>query len=858
MSEIDTAPLASVRVAAPPVDSLRGLDPADAAGRLAQFGPNAMPAAERRSLAGTLRAVLSEPMFVLLIVAAGLYVVIGDLAEGALLGFFALVTVGLVVFQERRSENALEALRALAVPYARVRRGGEDIRVPATELVPGDLLLLDEGERVGADAVLRQAEAMMLDESLLTGESVPVGKVAATPPAASSEADAVRVFAGTLVVAGHGCAEISATGPRTRMGAIGASLATIAPAQTPARRRLQRLVRLFAVGALALSLAVTAWYGLVRGDWIAGLLAGIALGMAMLPEEFPMAMTVFLAMGAWRMARAQVLARRPGAIEALGGVSVLCVDKTGTLTENRLSVRRLVTGGADLEVRADAGMSAPMRALVEDAMLASRRGSADPIDRALFDLGDAAGADAGQRPEAWRLARERPWSAAFPVMTNAWSDGSADWHVVTKGAPETVARLCRLDAARQQDTLARVEALGREGLRVIAVACGRTPATGEPWRAEDVAFEFRGLIAFRDPPRDGVAAAVAEARRAGISVAMATGDHAQTALAIAREVGIAVQAGVLTGADIARMDAPALERAVRDTRVFARLTPEHKLRLVLAFQALGATVAMTGDGVNDAPALRAAHVGIAMGRRGTDVAREAADIVLLDEDFAHIVGGVRLGRRIFDNLRKVMVYIVAIHVPIAGATLLPLLAGLPPLMLPVHVVLTEMVIDPLCSLAFEGAPAAPDLMRRPPPPPDADVLDRGMLARGLAQGVALLAAVLAVYALALRSGLEQGQARALGIVALTAGNLALAALGAVAGAGWRALVQREFRVFWGVAAIATLAVGSGMLVPALRDLLHFGQPPGFAVLMAVGLAFAVAAASSWRRHAPPRRREAMS
>ena len=789
-------------------------------------------------------------MFLLLLVAAAIYLLLGDLGEGLLLGGFALLSVGLVVFQQRRSARALDALRELSAPQARVWRGGQSRRIAAREIVPGDWIVLGEGERVAADAVLRQAQALTVDESLLTGESVPVRKRASDAPLAAAAAeppggdDLSQVYAGTLVTTGHGLAEVRATGRHTQVGRIGASLAAIEPLATPLQLSLRRLVRLFGTLALAGSALLVLWHGLRSGDWVQGLLAGIALGMAMLPEEFPMALAVFLALGAWRLARIQVLARHPAVVEALGAASVLCVDKTGTLTENRMTLRRLVSDATDATITPGAPLPEPLHRLLAGAMLASRRGSADPMDRALLAHGDAALTGTGHLHPGWQLEQEYPLTPELPAMSQAWLDEAGQRHVATKGAPEAVIALCHLPPQAAEPILTQVRALADAGLRVLAVAEGSAAGAAPPSHQHDCDFRLLGLLGFEDPLRASVPAAVAQAREAGIAVAMITGDHAATALAIARQTGIDTAAGALTGAQIATLDDTALEHAVRRVRVFARVLPEQKLRLVEALQRNGETVAMTGDGVNDAPALKAAHIGIAMGARGTDVAREAADLVLLADDFSHIVGGVRMGRRIFDNLRKVMVYIVAIHVPIAGLALLPVLLGLPPLMLPAHVVLTEMVIDPICSLAFEGAPEDPRLMRRPPRHAREGLLGGPLLLHGLVLGAAVLAATLLSYGLALRAGHGADVARTLAVVGLMAGNLLLVAVNLSAGLGWRALLAPGARTFWVVAALASTMLVLAIAQPQARALLHFGLPPPPALgltLGAVALALALGA-----------------
>lgn len=810
-----------------------GLDPSEARRRLAQDGPNSLPGLPRRGPWRVIGEVLREPMFLLLVLAALVYAAIGDLAEGALLGAFALLTVGLTVVQELRSERALEALRSLAAPRARVLRGGEALEIAASEVVRGDLLLVGEGERVAADAIVRRADGLEVDESLLTGESVPVVK------RADDTGDAGWIRAGTLVVGGHGIAEVAAIGAATEAGRIGASLASIESGDSPLRRSLLGTVRLLGVLAIVLSLVVAVLYGQVRGDRVEGVLAGIALAMAMLPEEIPMVLLVFLALGAWRLARIRVLARRIAAVETLGAADILCVDKTGTLTENRMRIRVLaLADGRRLALRGDeTALPEAFHRLVEHAVLASKRRAVDPMDRAVDELARGTLTGTEHLHATWALEREYGLSPALPALSRVWRDDDGALRVAAKGAPEAIATLCALGDAERAALSAEVEVLASRGLRVLAVAVGEVPDEHLPDAVTGLPFRLEGLLGFADPLRPDAAAAVAEARAAGIEVAMITGDHPATARAIAAEAGIDLAGGVLSGSDLDALDDAALDDALASTRVFARIRPQQKLRLVERLKAAGRVVAMTGDGVNDAPALKAAHIGLAMGRRGTDVAREAADIVLLDDAFGDLVHGIRAGRRIFDNLRKVMRYIVAIHVPVAGLALLPLLFGLPPMLLPLHVVLIEMVVDPVCSVAFESTPAERDLMRRRPRDPGERLLGPAQLVVGLVQGGLLLAACFVVYVVALSGGRAEDEARTLAFVALTVGNFGLVRLNQSHGAALSRLAEPGYRAFWVVAGVAALIVAGCIAWPPAAALFGFALPswPALAAAVAVAL-----------------------
>ncbi|MFZ0268862.1 cation-translocating P-type ATPase [Caulobacter sp.] len=801
-----------------------GLNEAEAARRLALVGPNQFDPPRTRSLTQIVLATLREPMFGLLLVASGLYLALGDLAEGLLLTLAAVATIVQVIFQEARSERALKALRDLAEPMVRLVRDGRERQAPSRSLVPGDVVLVGEGQRVPADGRLIDGELLTIDEAALTGESVPVQRA---PGPAGEPSSAI--FAGTLIVSGQGVAEVTATGPRTAIGAIGAALATLETTGAPLQKAIARLVGWLGLGAGLFCLLVMVAYGLTRGDWLEAALAGVTVAIAMIPEEFPMVLAIFMALGAWRLGRHNVLVRRGAVIETLGGATVLCIDKTGTLTENRMTVAALWAEGARISLDQDGAAPEPLLAA---ASLACAPRPVDPMDRALVAVA---------RPSAdLRLERVWPLRTERLAVVQAWRRADQRLIVAAKGAPEAIFALCRLAPVETAPLRTALEALALEGLRVLAVA--EAIAVGEaPEAPEAVDFVFRGLVGFADPLRDDAVAAVSEARAAGVKVMMITGDYPATALNIARQAGLDVGAGVLTGQDIARLDPAALRARLADVRVFARIRPEQKLALVEALKANGEVVAMTGDGVNDAPALEAAHIGIAMGRRGTDVAREAADLILLDDSLASIVGGVRLGRRIYNNLRRALTYVTAIHVPIAGLALAPVLLGAPPMLFPVQVVFLELVIDPVCSLVFEGEPSDRDSMRRPPRSPRASLFGPRQIVHGALQGLLILAVVLALYLWGL-SWLPAAQARAGAFAGLVVANLTLALTDAT-GRDSRLLDARRW-VFWTIAATAGAILLLVLLTPGLAGLFRMAAPPaGFATICVV--AGLVAAGWAW-------------
>jgi P-type Ca2+ transporter type 2C len=849
-----------------------GLTTDEAARRQAVEGPNAMPDRRRRSLLWTALDVLREPMIALLLVCVGVYVALGDPGEAALLGVGILGIIMLNVVQAHRTGRALDALRDLAQPRAAVVRDGHRAVIPRAEVVRGDLALLSEGDRIPADGVLLDGPPITVDESLLTGESVAVLKRPATaddPPTGTPGGDgAPHLYAGTLVASGGGAMRVTAIGAATAMGRIGADLAGVEPARGALQRETRRLVRVVALGAVALSAAIAVAYGLLRGAWIDGALAALATAIALLPEEFPIVLTVFLAIGAFRIARSGVLTRRMAAVEGLGATTILCTDKTGTLTENRMRVRALWSPGAGLVALPTevAELPEPSHPLVEHALLASAVAPTDAMEVALRALASATLSDTEHVHPEWALRREYPLSVDLLAMTRAWTheSGRLVREVSAKGSPEAVFDLCHLSGAPLAEAECAVADLAGRGWRVLGVARAAVEVEPLPDHQHDFAFALVGLVAFEDPLRPGVASAVARCREAGVRVLMITGDYPTTAAEIGRQAGLAGGEPV-TGAELNALDDAALQQRLRTASVAARIAPSDKLRIVRALQASGEIVAMTGDGVNDAPALAAAQVGVAMGRRGSDVARESAALVLVDDDFDSLVGAMAHGRRIFDNLQKSMRYILAVHVPIAGLAAIPIFAGLPPLLLPVHVVLLELVIDPACALAFEAEPPEDDLMRRPPRDVDARLVDVASLWAALGQGLPVLAAGLGVYgwAWATFPG-EVPMARSLAFASLMVGNVGLIlANRSLVALSWRRLTAPNPVLPWVVAG-ALLVTLTLMYTPVLGPLLHFAAAPPLALLVAIGAgvaAFAVgeggtALVAALRRRAAAARRGA--
>jgi Ca2+-transporting ATPase len=820
----------------------RGLSATAAADRLRADGPNALPGGQRRTWLAIILETAREPMFLLLFAAGTLYLVFGELQEGLILFGFVLVTVGLTLYQEGKTERAIEALRDLTSPRALVIRDGKAQRIAGREVVRGDLVVLTEGDRVPADGIVIEGSGLTVDESLLTGEPVPVRKLAAKeePAAARPGGDDLPfVYSGTLVVAGQGTARITATGARSEIGRIGTALGTLETERSPLQKQTARLVSTLAFLGLGLSLLLFVVYGLMRGDWLQALLAGIALAMAMLPEEYPVVLTVFPALGAWRLSKEKVLTRRVAAIETLGATSVLCVDKTGTLTENRMTVARLWADEGNFRVDYEAAVELPeaFHSLVEFSILASETDPFDPMEQAFQRLGEHFLAHTEHLHSDWTLAQQYCLTPQLRAKSHVWKSVGSDVYVVAaKGAPEAIVDLCHLDAAATVKISAAVEALAAEGLRVLAVARARFEGSDFPTLEHDFDFGFVGLLGLADPLRAEIPAAVRQCREAGIRIVMITGDYPATARAIAQQAGLNAEE-ILSGDDLAVLSDAQLQARMKAVSVCARIAPEQKLRIVQALKADGEITAMTGDGVNDAPALKAAHVGIAMGGRGTDVAREAAALVLLDDNFASIVRAVRLGRRIFDNMQKSMSYILAVHVPIAGMALLPVLLGYPAMLFPMHIAFLELIIDPACSLAFENEAAEADVMQRPPRDTDAQLFGGATLWLALLQGIGVLLAVLGAYAWA-DGRLIEAEARAFAFTTLVVANLALIFANRSRSRSLLDSLTAPNPILWIVTGVALGLLALALYLPFLAGIFRFAPlPPGeLAAAFALGLA----------------------
>lgn len=741
-----------------------GLSSEDVKKKLDEFGFNELPDFISKSWFALVKQLLKEPMFILLISSSFLYMLIGDYREGIILLSTFSIIIFITYYQNLRTEQALRALRKLSSPKARVIRDGMEQEIPAREIVPDDILILNEGDRIAADAYLNECQNLMVDESMLTGESFAVTK--------SLIQSENFVYGGTLVTQGKATAKVIATGRNSKFGQIGESLISIKSKQTRLQTEMKVLIRrLFLIGICISIIVFIATY-LTRGNLIGSLLNSIATSMAILPEEFPVILTVFLALGSWRLSKNNVLTQTPVAIENLGSTTVLCADKTGTITQNKMEVASIIFENQIIEKNDFKNKNSLINELLTVAMQASNENSKDPMEQAIKRLNELLYEN---DLIGLKHVKNYPLSHELSVMTNVYETQETDtFFVSAKGSPEAIMLLCELSEEEKLTQLKLLHKLAEQGQRVISVAKAEHNQTEFPQTQHGFKFKLLGFLGLEDPIRPEVPKAVRECMEAGIQVIMITGDFPLTARSIASQIGMNTDSLTITGSELESMSEEELKAKIHQINIFARVVPIQKLRIVNALKANGEVVAMTGDGVNDAPALKAADIGIAMGKKGTDVAREAAALILLDDNFASIVAAIRSGRRIFDNLQKAMSYVLAIHIPIIGMALIPsFFSFLPIFLMPLHIVFLELIIDPICSVAFELEQEEKGIMTRTPRDKNESFFGMKKIRSSVLKGLTLLLLVLSTYLISISFRFSQSETRAISFTTLVLGNVFL-------------------------------------------------------------------------------------
>lgn len=749
--------------------SMNGLS-SDKAKRLQEeYGKNVLSQVKKESFFKKTLHIISEPMFLLLIVAAVIYFILGEPRDGIIMLVFVVGIISIDIIQEWKTDKTLNALKDLSAPKVMVIRDSHQIEINSEDLVPGDLMIIHEGVKVPADGHIIKCSGLSINESSLTGEAEAVWKHAGE----NTNNDFWKqnyCYAGTLVIQGTATVLVDNIGGNTEYGKIGTNIAMATDEDTPLQKQTRLLVKVCAYIALVLFIfvAIITFFNIpdhsLNDRLIESILSGITLAMAMIPEEFPVILTVFLSMGAWRLAKKNSLVKRLSSVETLGAVSVLCVDKTGTITMNQMEVQ--TTWSADNN----------SKYLSEVMGLCCEEDTYDPMEQAMLKHCKELGITKKSLFSGYKQ-KEYAFSNETKMMGHIWLRDE-QLILAAKGSPESILKICNLDNKLKKQIEDEIEKMSLLGLRVIAV--GKKDFNKNdilPETLKGNKLTFLGLIGLIDPPRDTVAKDIAICKKAGIRVVMITGDNGVTAASIARKIGMEHSNLIITGDMLNEMNDEELREKVKDTNIFSRVIPEHKMRIVKAFKANGQIVAMTGDGVNDASALKYADIGIAMGKRGSEVSREASDLILMDDNFSTIVDTIKDGRRIYDNIRKAVGYVFTIHIPIAFASLFAPLLGVRPtslLLLPLHVVLLELIIDPTCSIVLERQPAESDIMDRQPRSPNEHLITFGGLMKSIIQGLVMFAASFSTYYYVLINNIASAEvARTMGLVIIMISNLFL-------------------------------------------------------------------------------------
>lgn len=703
-------------------------------------------------------------MFLLLLVACSLYFFLGETAEGLLMMAAMIFVAAISFYQEARSSKALEALLVFTEPMATVIREGRQQLIASIELVPGDILLLEEGMNVPADARVLQRNDLTVNESVITGESFPV------PKQVSGKENVL--YQGTTINSGKCMAEVTATGNQTVLGKLGKAVAVYQAPRTLLQQQIGRFIKLFAFfGLLAFASIFLVNYFHYR-DAVASLLFALTMAMSVVPEEIPVAFSSFMALGAYKMSRLGIISRQPQVVENLGAVTVICLDKTGTITENRMQVKWLYDHGEGTVTELNGKAQPKITELLQLAVLASETDPFDAMEKAIAEACEAAGGENSfVHPP---ILHEYPLAGSPPMMTHVYPEGP-EWIVSAKGAAERITRVCRLDAGSAQVVMQQVKVWASEGYRVIALASARHKNGPMPDTQDEFNWEFRGLLALYDPPRPNIRAVMEEFYAARIDVKLLTGDYPETAVNIAGQAGIRNHTYCRTGDEVMQMNENELRSVVPGCNIFARMFPEAKRKVIDALKANGEIVAMTGDGVNDGPALKSSNIGIAMGKKGTEIARQAADLVLTDDDLGKMVTAIREGRKIFNNLKKAIRYIISIHIPIIFTASLPLILGwaYPNIFTPIHIIFLELIMGPTCSVFFEREPVEKDLMREKPRDRYKGLFTREELLVSLVQGGVISFGVLYLYYYFMNEGASVETTRTIVFTTLIISNVFL-------------------------------------------------------------------------------------
>jgi P-type Ca2+ transporter type 2C len=759
--------------------------------------------------------VVKEPMILLLLVSASIYFFSGAAGDGLFMLFGIVLVAGISIYQESRSRNALAALQSLTQSTVKVIREGKTVVIRKEEIVIGDYMVVDEGASIPADGTILRSNDFAVDESILTGESLPVEKNFKEPDN--------NVYQGTTVVRGLGICQVTAIGKGTALGKIGKSIELIQTEETPLQKQIRNFVKKMALVGLGIFLVMWGINFFKTFDLVSSLLQALTLAMSVLPEEIPVAFTTFMALGAWRLMRLGVIVKHISTVEALGSATVICTDKTGTLTENRMTLTRVyaLSSGRIAEL---GDLDTKEAEVVTCGMWASEPIPFDPMEVALHAAYKAA-VDTDER-KSYRIVHEYPLEGRPPMMTHVFENNAKQRIIAAKGAPEAILAVSKLSGVERSAINSAVDTLASFGYRVLGVAVSDFKDDVFPEQQQQLPFIFKGLLAFFDPPKSNIESVLQAFYNSGIQVKIITGDNAPTTTTIARQIKFRGYENSMSGEQLVRLSERGLADQVDEVNIFTRMFPEAKLRILNALKAKGHIVAMTGDGVNDGPALKAAHIGIAMGSKGSELAKDVSSLVISDDDLARMVDAIAMGRKIYANLKKAIQYIISIHIPIILTVFLPLALGwiYPAIFTPVHVIFLELIMGPTCSIIYENEPMERNAMAQKPRPFSSTFFNWGELGVSIFQGIVITMGTLAVYQYAVAQGYDEEMTRAMVFITLVSANIFLTLVNRSFYYSMFSTLRYKNHLIGVIVAITGVLTTGMFLFPSVARFFHFTCP----------------------------------
>ncbi len=730
-----------------------------------EHGTNSLNYARENGFIEAVKSLAKEPMVILLLIASVIYFISGKTGDAIFLSSAIVLVATISLYQDSRSRNALEKLKMFTQPKGKVIRNGNLVEIPTEEMVPGDFMVVEEGSLVAADGLIIQSNDFSVDESILTGESLSVYK--------DTNSEDAGVYMGTTVSGGLAIARITATGNQTRLGKIGKSLEDIKEEKTPLEKQINQFVKKMVIVGAIVFLVVWGINFLHSKEILDSLLKALTLAMSILPEEIPVAFTTFMALGAWRLMKMGIVVKKMKTVETLGSATVICIDKTGTITENRMSLAKIYLTDSGIRDCGYEGDNEKARELIRAAMWASEPIPFDPMEKSLHEA-YAKNAEIDERSE-YHMIHEYPLGGKPPMMTHIFENKQGNRIVACKGAPEAILRICSLPEDALAEIRRNIEILAGEGYRILAVGLTEIKGNVFPKTQQEIRFTFKGLVAFNDPPKKNSKSVLESFYRAGIVVKMITGDNVTTASAIARQIGFRGADKTISGDDLMLLDEKLLVDVVEKKQLFARMFPDAKLKTIQALINNHEIVAMTGDGVNDGPALKAAHIGVAMGRKGSEIAKQAAALILMEDDLSKMVDAIAMGRRIYSNLKKAIQYIISIHIPIVLTVFLPLALGwiYPNIFSPVHIIFLELVMGPTCSIIYENEPMEKNIMQQVPRQMSSTFFSWRELGTSIFQGLMITLGTMFTYRYAVQNGADEMTTRTMVFTVLISANVFL-------------------------------------------------------------------------------------